>query len=71
MSDHAHPDTARAQAMLLRMKALYHNCCASASFARGDSMKCDTNMVEALRKKADAFEQVAGWMDAAIKELSL
>lgn len=70
MSDHAHPDTIRAQSLHLRVTALYHNCCSSAAFARGDAMKADRDMVEACRKKAEAYEHVAGWLDAAIKEFS-
>lgn len=53
-----------------RINALYHNCHSSAAFARADALKSDDEICKTARThEAIAYEVVAGWLEALIKDL--
>lgn len=62
------PVSAGYAALLLRVKALYHNCISAACFAREDAER-ETDEAEkrTLRLKAQCYEEVAGWLRHADK----
>ena len=48
-----------------RIKALYHNCHAQASFLKADAEGMDGEK-ESMLREATAYEDVAGWLQAII-----
>ena len=50
-----------------RIKAIYHNCNASASFLRADAQNADDDDGQCMVKEAQAYECVAGWLKSLVK----
>ena len=49
-----------------RVRAIYHNCHAQASFLRADAEDMPSEK-ECMLKEAQAYEVVAGWLQSIVK----